>query len=114
MNQQTVDEFRAARLQRKRQGRWWREHIPLAYTALAGIFALLYFTSALVFRGLPILLRRLGVTPSGVSLILGTVSLGLGIWGLRRNRSFGMGWVFIYVLCVVAGVLNILKAFGFL
>jgi len=114
MNQQAVDEFRAARLKRKRQSRWWRTHIPLAYATLIGVFALLYFVSAFIFRNVPVLLRRLGVTPSGVSLLLGTVSLGLGIWGLRRNRDFGMGWVFIYVLCVAGGILNILKAFGLL
>ena len=114
MNQETIDEFRAARVKRKRQSRWWREHIPLAYATLIGIFALLYFIMAVLFRGAPILLRRVGVTPSGISLLLGSVSLGVGIWGLRRNRNFGMGWIFIYVLCVVGGLLNVLKAFGFL
>ena len=78
------------------------------------MFALLYLVSLFIFGNLPTLLRRLGVTPSGVSLLLGTVSLGLGIWGLRRNRDFGMGWVFIYLLCVAGGILNMLKAFGFL
>jgi hypothetical protein len=114
MNQQTVDEFRAARLKRKRRSKWWRKHIPLAYATLIGMFAILYFVSGLIFRNLPILLRRLGVTPSGVNLLLGSVSLGLGIWGLSRNRDFGMAWVFIYVLCVAGGILNMLKAFGFL
>jgi hypothetical protein len=114
MNQQTDDEFRAARLKRKRQSKWWRNHIPLAYATSIGILALLYFVSTFVFRNFPIVLRRLGVTPSGVNLLMGTVSLALGIWGLRRNRDFGMGWVFIYVLCVAGGILNMLKAFGFL
>jgi hypothetical protein len=76
------------------------------------MFAFLYLVSAFFFHNLPTLLRRFGVTPSGVSLLLGTVSLALGIWGLRRNRDFGAGWVFIYVLCVAGGVLNMLKAFG--
>lgn len=87
--------------------------MPLAYATLIGVFALLYFVSAFIFRNLPVLLRGLGVSPSAVSLLMGTVSLGLGIWGLRRNRDFGMGWMFIYVLCVAGGILNMLKAFGF-
>lgn len=77
------------------------------------MFAILYFASAVVFHEAPILLRRLGGTPSGVSLLLGTVSMGLGIWGLKRNRDVGMAWVLIYILCVVGGFLNMLKAFGF-
>jgi protein-S-isoprenylcysteine O-methyltransferase Ste14 len=114
MKQPPVDKFRAARLRRKRQTKWWREHIPLAYVVLTGTFALFYFSIAFIFGSAPAWLRRLGVTPSGVSLLFGTVSLAIGIWGLKRNRNYGIGWVFIYLLCVAGGVLNIAKALGFL
>jgi len=68
---------------------------------------------AFVDRHAPGWLIALGVSPSGVNLILGTVSCGFGIWGIRARRDKGRGWVVLYALCLLGGILTLAKAFAF-
>jgi hypothetical protein len=109
-----TDAFTAAKLIRKRRTKWWREHIPLAYAAVISFFVVIYIAVAFIDRNAPRWLRVLGVTPSGVNLLLGTAYCGLGIWGLKDARGIGTVWIVLYVLCLLGGILNLLKAFGFI
>ena len=105
MNQLPIDQFRAARLRKKRQSRWWREHIPLAYAVLTGIFALLYFMVAFVFRSAPIA-AKVGCHCVGHQSAIGHRNLGFqaqqgvgnelgfclrpvrGQWGSQPSQGF--------------------------
>jgi len=106
--------FRAAKLARKKRAKWWSEHIPLAYATLTAAFILIYVCVRFVDQRIPRWLRALGVSPSGVSLITGTVSCGFGIWGLRAMKDKGAAWVVIYSLCLLGGILSLAKAFSFI
>jgi hypothetical protein len=77
-------------------------------------FVVIYIAVAFIDRNAPRWLRTLGVTPSGVNLLLGTAYCGLGIWGLKDARGIGTVWIVLYVLCLLGGILNLLKAFGFI
>ena len=109
---QCPSSFRTAKLARKQRVKWWREHIALAYATLIFFFAVTYFVVALLSRQLPGWLTALGVSPSGVNLLLGTVWCGLGIWGLRTGTRYGTGWIVLYTLCVLGGMLTLAKAFA--
>jgi hypothetical protein len=108
------DAFRTAKLARKQRVKWWRNHIALAYITLICFFVVTYVVVALLDRHLPLWLATLGVSPSGVNLLLGTVWCGLGIWGLRTGTRYGAGWIVLYTLCLLGGVLTLGKAFGFI
>lgn len=109
-----TDAFRAAKLARKKRTKWWREHVPLAYLTLTGSFVVIYLGMALVNRHVPGWLTALGVSPSGVNLLLGTVSCGFGIWGIRARKGMGTAWVVLFVLCLLEGILTLAKAFAFI
>ena len=109
-----TDTFRAAKLARKKRTKFWREHIPLAYVTTAALFLLIYLSVAFVSRRIPIWLTALGVSPSGVNLILGTISCGLGAWGIRKGRDLGTVWLIIYTFCLIGGILTLAKAFAFM
>jgi hypothetical protein len=105
-----TDPFKAAKLARKRRTKWWREHIALAYIVVTSSFALVFFSVRLVDRKLPGCLTALGVTPSGVDLIIGTAWCGLGLWGIRAKGN-GVGLIVVYGLCLLGGLLTLAKAF---
>jgi hypothetical protein len=109
-----TDSFRTAKLARKRRAKWWGEHPALAYATLTGFFVVIYLGVAFVDRRTPGWLTALGVSPSGVKLILGTVSCGFGIWGIRARSGKGTGWVVLYALCLLGGILTLAKAFAFI
>jgi len=109
-----TDSFRTAKLARKKRAKWWSQHIPLAYLTLIGLFVAIYLGVAFIDRRSPRWLIALRVSPSGVNLLLGTVSCGLGIWGIRARKGLGAGWLFIFVLSLLGGILTLAKAFAFL
>ncbi len=109
-----TDKFTAANLARKKRTRFWREHIPLAYGTMTAVFVTIYLGVAFVSRGIPNWLTTLGFSPSEVNFILGTISCGFGVWGVRRRKELGTLWLVIYVLCLVGGILTIAKAFAFI
>jgi hypothetical protein len=104
-----TDVFRAAQQARKRRTTFWREHIPLAYVTVLGSFALLFLGVNVIDRKLPGWLAALGLSPSGVNLIIGTVWCGLGIWGLR-SKDNGTALTLLNVLCLLGGVATLAKA----
>jgi len=108
-----TDSFRAAKLARKRRQKWWSHHIPLAYAFLTSLFLVIYLGFAFVDRHVTGWLTSLGVSPSGVNLILGTVSCGLGIWGIRSRQGLGTGWVVIFAWCLLSGIVTLARAFAF-
>jgi|ERR1022692_145801 hypothetical protein len=109
-----TDSFKVAKLARKRRTKWWGEHLLLAYVTLTGVFVVSYLVVAFVDRRMPGWLIAVGVSPSGVKLILGTVSCAFGIWGIRARRGKGTGWVVLYALCLLGGILTLAKAFAFI
>jgi len=108
-----MDSFRAAKLARKRRQKWWSHHIPLAYAVLISLFVVIYLSFAFVDRQITGWLTTLGVSPSGVNLLLGTVSCGLGVWGIRSRRGLGTGWVLTFAWCLLSGIAILAKAFSF-
>src|SRR6516225_5573355 len=104
-------EFRAARRLRKKRQEWWRGHMPLAYVLVGGIFLVVFLVSTILVRGLPSILTAFGMTPSGVNFVLGAIFCALGVWGLRRWNILGIGWAVAFTLCLVGGVMTLLKAF---
>ena len=75
---------------------------------------MIYLGVSFIDRRLPRWLIALGVSPSGVNLLLGTVWCALGIWGIRTGKGYGMGWIVIFVLCLLGGILTLAKAFAFI
>jgi len=108
-----TDSFSAAKLARKRRTKWWRQHIAFAYVILIGAFVVIYLEVALIGRRAPGWLAALGVSPSGVNLLLGTAWCGLGVWGIRSGKGNGAGWFLLYVLCLLGGIFTLAKAFAF-
>jgi hypothetical protein len=108
-----TDSFRAAKLVRKKQQKWWSHHIPLAYAVLTSLFLLVYLSVAFVDRHVTGWLTTLGVSPSGVNLLIGTVSCCLGIWGIRSRRGLGTAWVVIFAWCLLSGIVTLAKALSF-
>ncbi len=112
--QQMTDTFRAAKLARNKRTRFWRDHIQLAYATVLAAFVLIYLGVSFVSHRIPTLLTALGVSPSGVNLIVGTISCGFGVWGIRKRKELGAAWSVIFLLCLVGGMLSIAKAFAFI
>jgi hypothetical protein len=106
--------FRDAKLARKRRTKWWRGHIPLVYATIAVAFIVIGRCVGFVDQHIPQWLKTLGVSPSAVSLITGTLSCGFGIWGLRTMKGQVTAWVVIYALCLLGGILSLAKAFSFI
>ena len=107
-----MDEFHSKKLAGKKRTKWWGDHVALAYVVLTGIFAFIYLVVGAIDRRLPGWLASLGVTPSGVELIMGTLWCAVGVWGIRKNKEFGLGWPFLYVLCVISGMLMLGRTFA--
>lgn len=108
-----TDSFRTAKLARKRRQRWWSHHIPLAYAVLISVFLAIYLGVGFVNRHIAGWLTSLGVSPSELNLLIGTVSCGLGIWGIRSRQGLGRAWVLIFVWCLLSGIVTLAKAFSF-
>ena len=108
-----TDSFSAAKLARKKRQKWWGHHIPLAYAVLISLFLAIYFGVAIVDRHITGWLTTLGVSPSGVNLLIGTLSCGLGIWGIRSRLGLGTAWVVIFAWCLLSGIVALAKAFSF-
>jgi len=81
---------------------------------LIGAFVVIYLGVSFIDRRLPRWLIALGVSPSGVNLLLGTVWCALGIWGIRTGKDYGIGWILMCVLCLLGGILTLAKAFTFI
>lgn len=107
-----MDEFHSRKLARKRQSKWWGDHAVLAYVVLTGIFAFIYVAFAAIDKHLPGWLASLGVTRSGVELIIGTLLCAIGVWGIPKQKKYGLGWLIQFVLCLLSGVLMLGRAFG--
>jgi hypothetical protein len=39
---------------------------------------------------------------------------GLGIWGLRTGTRYGAGWIVLFTLCLLGGIVTLAKAVGFI
>jgi len=90
----------------------WRDHVVLAYVALTGIFAFIYVAIVAIYEQLPGWLASIGVTPSGVNLVMGTLSCAVGAWGIRKQKEYGLGWLVLDVLCLLSGMLLLGRAFA--
>ena len=109
-----MDEFHSKKVARKKRTKWWGEHIVLAYVVVIGIFALIYVGIYAINRHLPGWLAFLGVTPSGIYLILGTLSCAAGVWCIRTWKQSGLGWLVMYVWCLLSGIVMLGRAFAIL
>ena len=107
-------EYRAKKSARKKRQKWWREHIVLAYVVSAALIVSIYLTIDLIFEKTPKWLAMLGVTPSGISLITGTLFCAIAASGLRRWRELKGGWLFLYVLCGLQGCVALARALSLL
>ena len=112
MPAETPEQFRTARLSRKRRVRWWRSHVPLAYAVVTTIFAMTYVVAMLVDRNAEHWLRSIGLTPAELNLVFGVAYCTLGIWGLKRGHK-GIGWAVLYGLCLASGILSFVKVLSF-
>ena len=108
-----TNSFKNAKLARKKQTKWWSQHIPLAYATVIGAFVVIYLVVDFVYRRTPGWLTAFGVSRSGVNLLLGTVLCGLGVWGIRTQKANG-AWLILSVLCLLSGILTLAKAFAFI
>jgi hypothetical protein len=106
------ESFSAAKLARKKRRKWWGHHIPLAYAVLTGLLLAIYLGVAFVDRHVTNWLTNFGISPSGVNLFIGTVSCGLGIWGIRSGRGLGTAWFVIFAWCLLSGIVALAKAFS--
>jgi len=109
-----TDAFRVGKLARNRRTKWWPEHNVLAHAVVIGTLLAGYLIFGLLIRGVPRWLGALGVSPSGINLFLGTAWCGLGMWGIRTQRGYGMGLILMYTLCLLSGLLALAKAFAFI
>ncbi len=109
-----ADSFRAAKLARKKRQKWWSHHIPLAYAFLISLFLGAFLLVAVVDRHITAWLSILGVSPAGVNLLIASISVGLGIWGIRSRRGLGTGWVIFFGWCLLTGIVALARAFSFL
>ncbi len=105
-----MDEFHSSKLTRKKRRKWWGDHVVLAYFVLSGLFGFFFVTTAVIDRHLPSWLASLGVTPSGVNLIVGTLWCAAGVWGIRKHKEYGFGWLALNVLCFLSGMLILGRA----
>jgi len=104
-----TDPFIEAQRKRKRRTRYWREHIVLAYAVVIGIM-MVFYSLIFVVNRTPVWLMQLGVGPSGVWLVSGTISCGFGVLGLRHPRTTTS--TIAGVFCLVVGAIALARAFG--
>jgi hypothetical protein len=103
------DPFIEAQRKRKRRTRWWREHIVLAYGVVISSLIVFYLV-IFALDQIPGWLVKLGVGPSGVALVAGTISCGFGVLGMlppRRTASVLAG-----TLCLMSGLVELARGFG--
>jgi hypothetical protein len=106
-----MDEFLTANRTRKKRAKWWREHIVLAYAVAIGIvMAVLLGVFAIV--QVPGWLAKLGVGPSGVELVAGTIWVWIGVWVIRKASDLSSA--IAGVLSLLGGILAIGRAFAIL
>jgi hypothetical protein len=107
-----TDAFTAANMARKRRTRWWYEHIAFAYVVVIGSFVVVSLIVHFINRGLPRWLTAIGISPSGINLLLGTLWCAVGAWGVRTQRR-NAPWLILNVLCLLGGILLLARAFSF-
>jgi hypothetical protein len=107
-----TDSFSAARLARKNERSGGVSTSRSHTSFLIGAFGVIYLGVALIGRRAPGWLAAIGVSPAGVNLLLGTAWCGLGVWGIRSEKGNGAGWILLYVLCLLGGILTLSKAFA--
>jgi hypothetical protein len=100
-------------LARKQRAKWWSRYIPLAYVTVIGLFVLIYLGVAFVDRRLPRWLTAIGISPSGVDLLLGTLWCAVGVWGIRTQRGEAP-FLFLNALCLIGGILLLARALSFI
>jgi len=109
-----MDEFHSTKLARKKRTKWWGEHIVLAYVVVTGSLAVIFLGIHSIDKHLPGWLASLGVTPSGVYLILGTLWCAAGVWGIRMWKEIGFSWLVLNVWCLLTGIVMLGRAFTIL
>ena len=107
-----TDTLRAAKLARKRRSKWWHAHPVLLNTFVVATLLVSYVGFGFLNREMPRWLAAMGVGPSGINLLLGTVWCAVGAWGIRTFRNNGMGITLMYGLCLLGGILALAKAFA--
>jgi hypothetical protein len=107
-----IDTLKAARLASKKRNRYWRNHITLAYTIAVAVVLIYLCVVFLLLPRIPNWLTVLGVTPSGVNLILGTISCGFGVWGVTRREELGTVSILVSALVLLGGIVSIARAFA--
>jgi len=45
-----------------------------------------------------------------VNLIVGTLWCAAGVWGIRKHKEYGFGWLALNVLCFLSGMLMLGRA----
>ncbi len=108
-----MEEYRAVKLARKTATKRWGQHSFFSYVVAIAIIGAIYLLVYLVLEGTPKWLSALGVPPSGIFLVMGTVFCGLGVSGLRRWRELNGGWLILYILCTLQGVVALARALAF-
>ncbi|MBZ5548437.1 MAG: hypothetical protein LAO22_10870 [Acidobacteriia bacterium] len=106
-----TDEFLAANRARKKRAKWWREHIVLAYAVAIGI-VMVVLLGVFAILEVPEWLAKLGVSPSGVELVAGTMWVWVGVWAIRKATDLTS--VIAGVLCLLGGILALGRAFAIL
>jgi hypothetical protein len=43
---------------------------------------------------------------------VGTLLCAVGVWGIRKQKEYGLGWLIQFVLCFLRGVLMLGRAFA--
>ena len=103
------DPFIAAQRKRKRWTKWWRKHIVLANVVVIGSLIVLYLIVFAIDQ-VPGWVVRLGVGPSGVALVAGTISCGFGVVGMLPPRNVAS--VLAGALCLMGGIVALARGFG--
>jgi hypothetical protein len=107
-----TDSFTAANTARKRRTKWWHEHIAFAYVSLIGSFVVVFLIVHFINRSLPRWLVAIGVSPSGVNLLLGTLWCAVSAWGIRTQRA-NAALLILNGLCLLGGIFLLARAFSF-
>jgi hypothetical protein len=89
-----------------------RAHRALAYVVVIGMFVLIPLIVHFTDRGLPRGLTAIGISPSGVSLLLGTMWCAVGAWGIRTQR-INPPWLILNALCLLLRPFLLARAFSF-
>jgi len=107
-----TDPFTAANTVRKKRTKWWREHIAFAYLVVIGSFVVVFLIGHFINWSLPRWLTAIGISPSGINLLLGILWCAVGAWGIRTQRM-NPPWLILNTLCLLGGLLLLARAFSF-